>query len=538
MRTNTIGIVETASGLVQGIHLPAPFEDITIFKSIPYAAPPVGPLRWQPPQDPLPWSGVRYCSEYADICVQPVDGDLGSEPWGTDFYFMGNPPMSEDCLHLTVATGASSSKEKRPVFIWFHGGGSDHGYSYETEFNPAVLAQKGVVVVSVNHRLGPFGYMALPQLTEEQGKSGNYILMDNIKALEWVIANIQQFGGDPDCITVGGQSAGCMKSTSVAFSPAAHGHVKRVINQSFLNWFHDYLSQESAYSIWQNYLRQIGIDPDISLEELRSIDASKFIPKLNNIRIPGGYIYDGEIVPFPTAVEGMEQIGKNYDYLSGSNLGETHMKPDAVWGSEGFTNAEEFYQYMQTAFPNLSKQFDLRTILPVTDENVDTVSRRLASLGLTYTIFGKQLGGLMTNRYLGAYRKNTAPGKKTFTYLFSHITPARACDAGTSRDPKKLMAWHSSELWYTFSSLREGIPPARPWTQYDFQLADIMSSYWANFIKYGDPNGELLPDWPESDNSFSYLEIGDTIQSHTGLNSDIDQMTYQFLIDNMATPKF
>jgi para-nitrobenzyl esterase len=208
----TTGIVQTAFGQVSGVPLAGKYEGITEFRGIPYAAPPVGALRFRAPEDPACWEGVKVCDTYAPMAMQDRQSGLGFEPYSSDFYWEGYPACSEDCLYLNVATPAdlsSGAPGRYPVFIWFHGGGLADGYSYEPVFDPSELARKGVWVVSVGQRLNLFGYIALPQLTAEQGgKSGNYGLMDEVKALDWVCANIAAFGGDPDNITVGGQSGG------------------------------------------------------------------------------------------------------------------------------------------------------------------------------------------------------------------------------------------------------------------------------------------------------------------------------------------
>ncbi len=505
---NTIGTVKTKYGLVTGVELTGKYEGITLFKGIPYAAPPVGDLRWRAPRDPKPWDGVRSCDSYAPICFQPTNGDLDAEPWHTDFYYMGTPPMSEDCLYLNVCTGAKEAGDKRPVFVWFHGGGSDHGYSYEAEFDPSELAKKGVVVVSVAQRLSMFGYLALPQLSEEQGgKSGNYILMDDMKALQWIIENIDAFGGDPDCITVGGQSAGTGKSSSLAFTELAKGHVKRVINESGLAWRRNNSTLKEMEEACAAYLREIGIDPTLPMEELRKMEPSRFLPSKRGVRIPGGLVCDGDLVPFVEIPRAMEKYGGDYDYLAGTNLGETHMKPNTLRGQEGFRNPREFYTYAKEILGDLYDEYDFEHLVPVTVENVDRVSRRLASYGLF--VDRARMGGLALNMAFGQMRLKTAPGKKTYNYLFSRVAPHLESDRNTDRDPDRLMSWHSNELWYSFASLREGTPPARPWEERDFALADEMSSYWANFIKTGNPNGEGLPYWPNSGEEESIMELGD-----------------------------
>lgn len=528
-----IGIVNTKYGKVSGIELSGRYSGITMFNGIPFAAPPVGQLRWKPPADPSCWDGVRECISYAPTAIQPTGGDLNSEPWATDFYYAGARPMSEDCLYLNVTTGAAEPGELRPVFMWFHGGGSDHGYSYEQEFDPRELARKGVIVVTVPQRLGIFGYMALPQLSAEQGgKSGNYILMDDIKALQWVIGNIAAFGGDPCCITVGGQSAGTGKSATLAFTELAKGHVKRVINQSGLAWVRKNKTLEEGYTEWENYLTAIGIDPKTPIEKLRELSPYRLMPSDPHIRIPGSNIYDGDIVPDIELSDTMARFNADYDYLAGSNLGETHMKPGTQRSGTDFATAAEFYSYARELLGGLYDKYDFSNLVKVSDDNVDRVSRRLASLGL---MLSSRMGGLTLNRYFGRCRRETAPGKNTFIYLFSRITPTRPEDAGTARDSDALMSWHSSELWYTFSSLRDGVPPARPWQERDFELAEIMSSYWANFIKTGDVNGEGLPGWQACGENMQYIELGDEI---TAFNSPekLDELILEYLEAHDALP--
>ncbi len=519
-----IGIVNTTSGKVSGIEMKDRYEGITTFRGIPFAAPPVGELRWRPPEDPQTWQGVRCCYSDGPACVQPTNGELDEEPWATDFYFMGNQPMSEDCLYLSVTTGASAAGEKRPVFMWFHGGGLDHGYSYEIEFDPRELARKGIVVVSVAQRLNVFGYMALPQLTAEQGKSGNYILMDDIKALEWVVNNIDAFGGDPDCITVGGQSAGTGKCAALSFSPYGRKHIKRVINDSGLAWTWVNHTQEEMEKSYQDYLAQMGFDPNAPIEELRKIDAFALLPHAG-VSLPGGLVCDGDIVPDIKQTDSMARYGVNYDYLAGSNLGEMPMDPSKGRGEINFHTAADFYAYSRKLLGDLYDKYDFENLVPVTDENVEYNARRLASYGLNGS---GQANGTIFNRYFGAWRSKTAPDKNTFIFLFDHPTPGRPEDEGTIRDPKNLMSWHSSELWYNFASLRDGIPPARPWTEADFSLAEMMNQYWVNFIKTGDPNGEGLPEWPKSDAGYGYAELDNEVRAFRGRNK-LDDLIWEFI---------
>lgn len=532
-----IGTVTTRFGAVSGVEFHGDYEGITQFRGIPFAAPPVGDLRWRDPVDPAPWQGVRDCTSYAPVCIQPENGDLATEPWATDFYYMGHWPQSEDCLYLNITTGAASAGEKRPVYMWFHGGATTHGSSYEIQFDPREMAKRGVIVVTVAQRLSMFGYLALPQLDAEQGgKSGNYILKDDAKALEWVVNNIEAFGGDPDCITIGGQSAGTGKSASLAFTKAARGHVKRVINQSDLVWNRKNAEREQAEKVYAEYLTTIGIDPTLPVEELRKIDAYKLLPPPDmKMRVPGFLIYDGDYVPDMNVPDSADKYGVDYDYLAGTNLGENHMTANSFFMDEGFRTAKEFYAAAKEMLGDLYEKYDFENLVKVTDENADCESRRLASYGLTPGN-GWRMGGLRMNRRFGEHRAKIAPGKNTFTYLFTRVSPARPEDIGTDRDPKKLLSWHANELWYTFCSLRKGIPPARPWEETDFKLADMMCAYWTNFIKTGDVNGEGLPYWPKSDENLGFAELGDEIKPF-GHMGKLDDLITEYLEKIGAFPR-
>lgn len=535
-------IVSTKYGQVRGVIE----EDVLLFKGVPYAAPPVGELRWKEPQDPAPWQGVRDCDTYGPRPVQPSQGGLGFEPWASDFYYMGYTAYSEDCLYLNIATDAQSPEEKRPVYMWFHGGGLSSGYSYEVEFNPAVLAKKGIVVVTVGQRLNVFGYLSLPQLSAEQGGiSGNYGLMDEVKALNWVRENIAAFGGDPDNITIGGQSGGTAKTGALARCPQAQGKVKRVINQSSLNWTGTYPAMAEAEQEGVRFIESLGFRADASLEELRAADCEVFNITGGNpfdknaVRKPGNMVFDGKWVPEQDAAVSFDKYAGGLDYLAGGNYGECVMSKEFALGGRPIKTAADFYAKAKEMLgEELYNKYDFENAYPVSDEEANVLSKHLAVEGLT------GFGGNMKNLCFGEYRAKKFPGAKTYSYVFSHITPSVPDDKKNPlRDPDIMMAWHSSELWYTFASLRVGrsgasnVPPIRPWTEYDVELAEKMSSYWANFIKTGDPNGEGLPHWPASGENHGWMDLGDELVSHEGLEGKREQMLYEYAAEKMGLPK-
>lgn len=537
-----LDIIKTKYGDMLGVME----EGVLVFKGVPYAAPPVGELRWKAPENPEPWLGVRLCNTYGPRPVQPTQGGLFFEPWASDFYYMGYTAYSEDCLYLNIATCAESADEKRPVYMWFHGGGLSSGYSYEVEFDPTVLAKKGVVVVSVGQRLNVFGYLSLPQLSAEQGGvSGNYGLMDEVKALDWVRENIAAFGGDPDNITIGGQSGGTAKTGALARCPKASGKIKRVINQSSLNWTGTYPTMAEAEAEGLAFIKSLGFSEDATLEELRGADAEVFNVTggdpfaKNAVRKPGSMVHDGVWVPERDAAVSFDKYAGGLDYLAGGNYGECVMSTAFELGGSAIGSAGEFYAKAKEVLgEELYNKYDFENSFPVKDEEANALSKHLAVEGLT------GFGGNMKNLYFGEYRAKKFPGAKTYSYIFSHVTPSVPDDKNNPRrDPDVMMAWHSSELWYTFASLRVGrsgasnVPPIRPWTEYDVELAEKMSSYWANFIKTGDPNGEGLPYWPESGGNYGWIDLGDEIAAHEGIGSEKDKMMYEYLMGQKDLPK-
>lgn len=511
-----LGVVTTKYGQAQGI-AGAAYEDVTLFKGVPYAAPPVGELRWAEPQDPETWEGVRVFDEYADAPMQ-WPGDMDAEPWKTDFYYSPLPNFSEDCLYLNIATPAVTGDEKLPVYVWFHGGGLDHGFSYEVECDPEALAAKGVVVVEVGTRLGVFGYMALPQLSEASGygASGNYGLMDSIKAIEWLKENVAAFGGDPENITVGGQSGGTSKTAAMFANARSAAMIDNVIWESGLKYNMGYSTQEAMEETGVEWLKKCGLTGEETLEELRAMDASIFMGTADSYKSgPQGMCVDGKYVCYENLAQAYaDGMFEGVNIMVGANLGEgTHT------GIGNIENAETFYAYYKELLGDLYDKYDFENLVKVDDANALTTARKLFSYGLNDK---PARGSAMQSELFGEKYTKDFKGGNVYVYMFGHPTPGR--------NEEYYMAWHSSELWYVFGSLRD-IPEQRDWEEWDYKLADICTSYWANFMRNGDPNGEGLPEWlPATEGQYVHMNLGeeDTIGTVSDLYG-LHDLVYEYM---------
>ena len=470
-----LGVVTTAFGDVSGVYE----NGVTYYKGVPYAAPPVGGLRWAAPVDPEPWDGVLACDEYAPMAMQILST---TDWWGEEFYYDWldeYPPMSEDCLYLNVVTPAASSDDSYPVFVWFHGGAGMHGYSWEPEFEPSELAKKGVIVVSVGYRLGLFGYMALEELSEASptGTSGNYGLLDQIKSLEWVQQNIAAFGGDPSRVTIGGQSAGASAVTAILTSPLSKGLVTgAIMNSSFGAFGSSVTSMEDMYANCNAYLDEKGYG-EMTLEELRALPTSAFINETTEKpEIYGkgfGRCLDGwSVTETPIDFFLREGSLEGINLLYGSNSGEGN-------GSFTISTQEDIFASAKGTYGGLYDKYNFEGLYKGTDD----IGATLESLRLR-----SERGG-MQSIIIAEVLSQTQPGSNLYPYYFDHWTPGR--------EEEIRWSWHSGELWYAFASLRD-IPEQRDWEPLDYAVADMYSSYWANFIATGNPNGDGVPYWPSA----------------------------------------
>lgn len=509
--TTALGVVNTQYGDMQGVSGET-YSNVTIFKGVPYATPPVGDLRWTAPVDPQPWEGVRTFDTYAPAAMQPVYVDMIMSPdsqWG-EFYPYGAPDQSEDCLYLNIATSAKTGDEKMPVLVWFHGGGYSHGYSYEEEFNNEELANKGIIVVTVGMRLNAFGLLSLPQLSAESsyGGSGNYTIMDCCKALEWVYENIAAFGGDPERITIGGQSGGNSKVTATLTSPLSEGMIYGCYNMSSLNPYATYISQEEAEQRGLEFIAQLGYDENSTLEELRAIPAEDIIEAMG----------DSNSLPiYSVCIDGYSITTSPIDYyFTPGNLDNMNMMYGNVFGESGSyeaATAEELFAMLRETYGDeLVDKYDLENTMPITDTNVALYNYEL-----------KTREALNRSRLFAAVAERQNDNLDIYGFTFGRVTPGAE------------VGWHSAELWYFFDSIRdvEWQTVNRPWQVWDYITADAASTYWANYIATGNPNGNGLPLWPDCSGENNYaLQFIDYDSSTWDDLTTFDLMTMEYYATN------
>ncbi|HEX5084247.1 MAG TPA: carboxylesterase family protein, partial [Blastocatellia bacterium] len=334
--------VRVEGGLLEGV--PSSGSSVHVFKGIPYAAPPVGDLRWRPPQPPAKWEGVRKADEFSDSCAQNLA--RSRNPWTAEF--MSQSQAGEDCLCLNVWTAAKTGGERRPVFVWIHGGAFTEGSGEVAVYDGAELAKKGLVVVTINYRLGVFGFLAHPELTKESSRnaSGNYGLLDVVAALEWTHKNIAAFGGDPRRVTVAGQSAGAFAVHALMASPLAKGLFHRAIAQSGSGLGRRNRDLAEAEKDGVKFAESKGAH---SIHELRAMSA-------RDLTMGGGMRF-GPVVDgwfLPADVEAIFAQGKQNDatILTGLTADEGSASP-----AYGKLKADEFKKQVQQRFVDLAETF-------------------------------------------------------------------------------------------------------------------------------------------------------------------------------------
>lgn len=470
--------VQVEGGAVMGV--PGRDSSISAFKGIPFAAPPVGDLRWREPKPVLSWKGIRKGGEFGSSCIQTIHHEF--KPW--TYEFMTHNQISEDCLYLNVWTPAKSAAEKRPVFIFVYGGAFNSGSAAVPLYNGEGLAKKGLVVVTFNYRVGVFGFLALPELTRESPHyaSGNYGLLDQVAALRWVQNNINRFGGDPARVTVGGQSAGSISVHDLTASPLAKGLFKGAIMESGgstvgrmgIRLGAKTLAQAEADG--EKFLHAQGA---ATLAQLRAMPWRKLTSAEPGLRfIP---IVDGYLLPAPVSTEFAEGRQNDVVSLTGINTGELQ----GLTGPQGTpTTVEAYQQEAKKRFGNRAEEV-LELYPAASEDQVKSAMQESAR------------DGNVTALYLWAQARAKTSRKPVYEYLWNHALPGP--------DAARYGAFHSSELPYVLNTLNMS---DRPFTPQDQRIADVMSSYWANFVTHGDPNGKGLAQWQAVGKQEEVMEVG------------------------------
>ncbi len=460
---------------------------LKIFKGIPYAAPPVGALRFRHPQDPGRWRGVRKAVEYSAAAIQHVmeQEDLPANVHGVP-QMLARSQYEEDCLYLNVWTPAQTDQDKLPVFIWIHGGGMVAGSGVECVCDGDGFAKRrDVIVVTINYRLGFFGFFAHPDLTAEAGTSGNYALYDMRKACQWVKENIAAFGGDPENITVAGQSGGAAGTGALHASPLMKGLIQHVsIESGPIYWgFMQPPAREELEKRGVEFMKQVGCS---SIEELRSRDAWDLFDeyeKLGRGPMSFSFCIDGEFLP-DTYTNIMDN-GKfnDFDVLMGSCAQEF-----PVAGPEGLP-VEEFHKYLEEAFPDNVE--NMKKWYPAS--NPIEAAKQASTISSDIMLMGSVRIGELCRQY----------GRKAYIWLMVKENETERGHAAGSP--------HCAEMPYVFGRVDKG--ERNPffdyhWVGKDYDFMELIQGYWYNFCKNGDPNGEGLPVWKVYTDDFDINELG------------------------------
>lgn len=485
--------VQVKNGMLQGLVGKDP--RITVFRGVPYAAPPIGRLRWRAPQPAPDWEGVKKCYEYADMAMMRVHPGLDE-----DFYTKELHPtaaeygMSEDCLYLNIFTPARTEQDNIPVFVYIHGGGLQDGYSYEVEFDPERVARRGVIVVMVSYRLGLFGFLAHPEITARTPVGevvSNFGMQDQSMAIHWIYDNIRAFGGDPERIVICGQSAGARSVQAQICSPCNKNLIKGAIIQSGVSMMFGDEDKPMAYipslkeaeEYGAAFLRTIGIN---SLEEAEKTDAYELMRRLDEAskteRYTFGLCVDGKFVQESAPGAYYNNRVADIPLMVSICQGETQ--------NPFIKGCMDYEAYLKRAEKYGDKKEDFMRLANVTDDaGADALT-----------------AGDAFNTFLGGTRAfcelRSAAGQRVYYCIFDHDIPGDS--AGS---------FHGSELWFMFDSLGNSW---RPFAGKHYDLARQVTSYWTNFVKNLDPNGtdyngNPLPEWrPYRKEDKSVMRFTDT----------------------------
>ncbi|MGQ3045378.1 MAG: carboxylesterase/lipase family protein [Niveispirillum sp.] len=431
------------------------------FLGIPYAGDTGGTNRWRPPQPVAAWSGVRDATQFSADCQQePPYIPPGGSPWSAEYF--PTRPMSEGCLSVNVWRPAGAGNANHPVMVWIHGGGFAGGSGSVPLYDGEKLAARGIIVVTINYRVGIYGFLAHPALTAEAGSSGNYGLMDQVAALRWVQNNIANFGGDPKRVTIAGQSAGAASVHAILSSPKADGLFIRAIAQSGSGMGIPSLPLSDAEVRGQKVMDAAGVTGIAALRALSPEQLAK-AAKDPSVGPPGLRFFP---ITEPAILPNPERQRQDIPVLTGLTTDESSNGPD--WH---LTTAAKLNDLIDRRFGTQAPSF--RPFYRASDgqeagEAAKALLREQATASMLIWAQARQPGA--------------AP---VYAYLFQHPQPGS--------DPARFGTFHSAELPYVFATLDKS---TRPFTKADHDIAATLGQYWANFVKNGNPNGAGLPDWP------------------------------------------
>lgn len=488
-------LISTPQGPVQGVTTENP--EIFNFKGIPFAAPPIGDLRWSAPAPAPKWTETRTAGTFGNRCMQPedVEGTFfdrlidGHGLSSTKNFLIKRAvaaqkpsPMSEDCLYLNIRTGNLGGETKQPVMVWMHGGGHQFGSSDFSYYQANGLVEKDVVLVTINYRLGVFGYMAHPALSADDpnGVSGNYGALDQIAALRWVRDNISAYGGDPENVTIFGESAGGWSVTEMMASPLAAGLFDKAIAQSGASTYHlgqmdgNGLGWPSGYEIGRKVAESVGLQ-DPSAADLRAVGADEIMANLPEKADEAfHHIRDGYVFPKNVGHAFRDGDINAVPFLTGYNSDEgTLFFPDdpqpSVWEDDMPRGGPEMEGKLDQHYPGQGQR--LAELYELNDDFLAGGEQMMGD-----DIFGVNI------RYAAA--ANAAAGAPSYVYFFSRVPPS---------EKQTLGAFHAAEIPFVFDSSE----PILGLSEDDEALTKTMVTAWTNFAKSGNPNGGDLPNWPE-----------------------------------------
>ena len=467
-----IGVeLNTPQGPIIGVRAESD-SNINVYKGIPYAVPPVGIRRWTYAEAAPSWESPRLAQQFGPNCMQL--------PYAEDsFFYRPAFPSSEDCLYLNVWTGAKTATDKRPVMVWIHGGALTRGGGSTATYDGTALAKKGVVLVTINYRLGIFGYFAHPELSAENsdGVAGNYATSDQIQALQWVRENIAAFGGDPNNVTIFGESAGSWSVNHLVASPLAKGLFHRAVGESgavmgaMANLKTPHGNLEAAEVSGEKFAQTIGAD---SLVELRAMTAQELLEVSNQQRWQTAAIVDGRIIPdqiitlFQQGKQNAVPVIVGFNSDEGTTLGALGRVPK---------DAATYEQQIRKRYSGLAGEY--LQLYPSTD----LLRSTLDSFRDGFVTWSMQ-----------TWAMNMAKVKQpAYLYYFSHRP--------SGPQQKELGAYHAAEIRYAFNNVTGG-------PRYEKKMAELMSNYWVNFAKTGDPNGNRQTVWqPYTESNRHYIEF-------------------------------